>query len=97
MEIKCICIQCGIAKTKDRFFYDNRLKRYSYRCKRCDIRNSVINRKRYDIRKDKDIQEIKRTINNDKSYMDNGIAYLAEIITTNIMRQRNIKIKDIRI
>lgn len=91
MEIKCVCYQCGIPKMKNRFFYD-KCHGWSIRCKRCDIKNAAINRKRHAIRKDKDVQEIKEAVNNDPTYMENGILWLAEMLTINILRQRNIKL-----
>lgn len=91
MEIKCICIQCGLPKSKNRFFY-HKNKGWSYRCKRCEIKNKAIGRERSIIRSQKDIQQIKKEINNDPSYIENGILYLAEIITTNILKQRNLKL-----
>ena len=76
-----ICKQCGFDKPKDRFFYHSRYKRYSYICKRCEMKNTRIRNNRNEIRGQKNIEKIKDEINNDPSYMDNGVNYLAEVLT----------------
>jgi hypothetical protein len=76
-----ICKQCGFDKTIDRFFYHSAHKRYSYICKRCEIKNARLNRNRAEIRGQKNIEKIKDELNNDDSYMRDGINYLAEILT----------------
>lgn len=82
------CQRCGFNKKQTRFFYNNHNKKYDNICKQCRIKQAASGRERQKIRDSKDIKKIKDEVDNDEKYMQNGIEFLAEIITKNLMEAR---------
>ena len=77
------CIRCGHTKPINRFYFNKKTGKYFELCKKHTIRDAAMGRVRKINRKSKKLDMIKEDIN-DKTYMDFGIDYLAEIITRNL-------------